>query len=61
MSPIVQVLIQSTPRYILASVFLLAAQARFTDRLTPAFHEYETSKTLRTQQNSWLRVSPWLH
>jgi hypothetical protein len=61
MSPIVQLLIQSTSRYILASVFLLAAQARFTDRLTPAFYEYETSKTLRTQQHSWLRVSPWLH
>jgi hypothetical protein len=61
MSPIVQVLIQSTPRYILASVFLLAAQARLTDRLNPTFHEHETSKTLRTLQNSWLRVSPWLH
>jgi hypothetical protein len=31
----VQVLIQNTPRYILASLFLLAAQARFTDRLNP--------------------------
>jgi hypothetical protein len=38
-------------------VFLLAAQARFTDRPS---HEYETSKALRTQRNSWLRVSPWL-
>lgn len=49
------------PRYLLATVFLLAAQARFTPLLTPAFHEYETSKSLRTQQNSWLGVSPWLH
>jgi hypothetical protein len=41
-------------------VFLLAAQARFTGCLSPAFYEYETSKALRAQQNLWLRVSPWL-
>lgn len=41
-------------------MFLLAAQARFTDCLSPAFYEYETSKALRTRRNSWLRVSPLL-
>jgi hypothetical protein len=60
-SPSIQTLIETIPRCLLASVFLIAAQARFTARLTPAFHEYETSKTLRTQQNSWMGVSPWLH
>jgi hypothetical protein len=56
----VPTLIQIITRSLLASVFLIDVQARFTSPLTPAFHEYETSKTLRTQQNSWLRVSPRL-
>lgn len=44
MSPVVQIPIQSTPRYILTSVFLLVAHALLTDCLSLAFHEYETSK-----------------
>ena len=59
MSSTVHALTQTVPRYLLASVFLLAAQARFTSFLTPAFHDYETSKSVRTQQKSWL--GPWLH
>ncbi len=54
-------LIQTIPRCILGSIFLVFAQARFTSAITPSLYEYETSKSERTQKDSWLGVSPWLH